>query len=214
MSSSRLTPAEFADACRVPIELAERWCSFVVAAADRFSIDSPLRLAMFLAQCGVESRGFTAVVENLNYSAAALLRTWPSHFSGEADARALERKPELIANRVYANRMGNGPESSGDGWRFRGQGLIQLTGRANFAACSRGLGLDLVATPELLREPRYAALSAGWFWQTRALNAFADRADVVGATKKINGGTNGLAQRRARYEWAAAVLLPQQAEAA
>lgn len=179
---------------------AARWLPHVLEAAARFDFAEPRRLAMWLAQCAHESLGFSVLVENLNYSAEALRRTWPTRFPDVATANAYARKPERIANRAYGGRMGNGPEDSGDGWRFRGRGLIQLTGRDNYRACGAALSVDLEADPDLLAAERYAALSAGWFWDSRALNAFADAGDVAGVTRKINGGTIGLVDRMARWE--------------
>jgi putative chitinase len=175
------------------------------AACIQFSIDSPLRLAGFISQVAHESGSFCSVSENLNYSAEALLATFPSHFD-EDSAADYARQPEKIANRVYANRMGNGDEASGDGWAFRGGGLIQDTGRDNHQLCGDALGIDLINHPELLQTPQYAALSAAWFWSTHNLNALADAGDVEGMTREINGGLNGLADRQSRYATALAAF--------
>ena len=117
-----------------------------------------------------------------------------------AVANSIAGKPELIANLVYSGRMGNGPAESGEGWKFRGRGLKQLTGKFNYTKCSEALGVDLVGNPDLLLEPTYAARSAGWFWKTNNLSSFADNNDILGMTKKINGGTIGLADRQAKYD--------------
>ncbi|EQM71744.1 glycoside hydrolase family 19 protein [Pseudomonas tohonis] len=189
--------------------------SAINAAAARFNITSPVRLAAFLAQVGHESGELTRLVENLNYSAQALASTWPARFAEDPQARVktpnglafrLQRQPEAIANAVYGGRMGNGPAASGDGWRYRGRGLIQLTGKANHAAASTELGVDLVAHPELLEVPEHAAMAAAWFWASRGLNELADRGDFEGITRRINGGLTGLAERRVLWERAKAVL--------
>lgn len=189
--------------------------SAINRAAARFNITSPVRLAAFLAHVGHESGELTRLVENLNYSAGGLANTWPARFAEDPQARTktpnglalrLQRQPEAIANAVYGGRMGNGPAASGDGWRFRGRGLIQLTGRANYAAAGADLGLDLVAQPELLEQPEHAAMAAAWFWASRGLNELADRGDFEGITRRINGGLTGLAERRVLWERAKAVL--------
>lgn len=185
-------------------ETAVVWLPAVQAACDRFEINNPNRVAAFLAQCGHESGGFTRLLENLNYSAEALMRVWPSRFPTMEVAMRYHRQPEKIANNVYGNRMGNGPESSGDGWRYRGRGLKQLTGKSNYTACSKGLGKDLVAEPELLLTPEFAALSAGWFWKANNCSPLADAREFELLTKRINGGLIGLADRKTRYEKALA----------
>lgn len=173
-------------------------------AVIRFSLTTPTRQSAFLAQAGHESAGFTRLTENLNYSATGLAATWPGRFRGadgqpNALARALNRRPEAIANVVYANRMGNGPEASGDGWRYRGRGLLQITGRAQYERCGAALGLPLVEQPDLLAQPEPAVLSAAWFWQVNGLNELADAGDFEAITRRINGGLNGLAERRALW---------------
>lgn len=177
----------------------------LVAAMDEFGIDTPARVSGFLAQCAHESGNFTAVRENLNYSADGLRRVFPKYFR-DVDANDYHRQPEKIANRVYANRMGNGDEESGDGWRYRGRGLIQLTGRDNYAACSMDLQIDLLEDPSYLETPEGAARSAAWFWWKNGLNNFADKNDIVGMTKRINGGTIGLEDRQKHYFHALEVL--------
>ncbi len=179
-------------------------------AMTRFRIDSAPRIAAFLAQVGHESGQLTRLVENLNYSAERLAAIWPNRFAdgGRPNARALQlaRQPEAIANAVYGGRLGNGPEQSGDGWRFRGRGLIQTTGRANYRATGQGIGVDLEQAPEQLEQPRYAALSAAWFWQEHGLNELADAGQFQAITKRINGGLHGLAERVALWEAAKRVL--------
>ena len=172
----------------------------------KFGIDSPVRQAAFLAQIAHESQDFTRVVENLNYSAQGLANTWPSRFAVDpkakiktpnALAKSLHRRPEAIANSVYASRMGNGPESSGDGWAHRGAGLKQLTGKDNHRAFGEAVGIPLEQVPAYLQTPEGAALSACWFWKVNKLGALADRGDFEGLTRKVNGGTIGLKERYA-----------------
>lgn len=175
---------------------AEAWGAPLRDAAGLFEIDTDEREAMWIAQCAHESGGFSTLVENLNYSPAGLLATFGKYFTpGEAATYA--RQPERIANRVYANRMGNRDEASGDGWRYRGRGLIQLTGTTNYRRAGGALGVNLTADPDLLLHPLYAALSAAWFWRAAGCNELADAGDFIGITRKINGGLNGLDDRRA-----------------
>lgn len=208
-----LTPTKLAKAfpsCQKP----DIWAAAITAAADRFDITSNDRLASFLAQTAHESGSFNQLEENLNYSTAKrLVAVWPKRFPTEASAAPFVRNPQLLANRVYAARNGNGPEASGDGWRYRGRGLIQITGRSNYAEAGKGIGLDLVAQPELLLQPQHAAMSAAWFWASRGLNALADDRtddsdleDFTRITKIINGGTVGLNERFALYKQAAVAL--------
>lgn len=174
-----------------------RFSQHLEEAAARFSIDTVLRASHFLGQLAHESGEFRQVRENLNYSAEGLMRTWPSRFPTKEIAARYARDPLRIANYVYSSRLGNGNEFSGDGARFIGRGLIQLTGKENYATASRALFNDdrLIYHPELLEEPEAAALSAGWFWMRRGLNALADADDLEAITKKINGGTIGLKER-------------------
>jgi putative chitinase len=194
----------------------EKWIDAVVATCQEFEINTPQRIASFLAQTSHESGGYTMLSENLNYRAATLAACWPNRFAvlgsdkkpikengklvPTAVANSIAGKPELIANLVYSGRMGNGPAESGEGWAFRGRGLKQLTGKFNYTKCSEGLGVDLVANPDLLLQPIYAARSAGWFYKTNNLSSFADVGDIKGMTKKINGGFIGLEQRQALYD--------------
>jgi putative chitinase len=194
---------------------AEKWADAVANACAEFSISTPQRIAGFLSQCAHESGGFERLPENLNYSADGMAGIWPKRFAvlgpdgkpvkkdGKNQpnkfALALHRKPEMIANVVYSNRMGNGPTESGEGWKYRGRGLKQLTGKDNHRACSAGLGVDLVSNPDLLLEPVYAARSAAWFWSTNKCNVFADAEDIEGLTRKINGGLIGIDDRKKRY---------------
>lgn len=191
--------AEHLIAAGVKPETAEYWLPAVQSACEEFEIDTPRRIAAFVAQCAHESAGFRLVLENLNYNAEALVRVWPRLFPNLQMAMAYHRKPEKIANRAYGNRMGNGPEHTGDGWRYRGRGLKQLTGRYNYTKCSQGLGVDFVSSPDLLLQPAHAARSAGWFWSSNQCAALADAGEFILLTKRINGGLMGLSDRQARY---------------
>jgi putative chitinase len=164
-----------------------------------YEITTPQRQAMFLAQLAHESGSFKHVSENLNYSAEALRRVFKKYFLTDDVALMYARQPEKIANRVYANRMGNGEESSGDGWKYRGRGLIQLTGKDNYAAFSLKANNNALLEPDSVAEPELAAMSAGWFWDTNGLNKLSDTGDVRAVTRRINGGFNGLADREAKY---------------
>lgn len=157
------------------------------------------RFPMFLAQVGEESQEFTHFSENLNYSASALLSLFPTHFASLDDATQYARQPERIANRIYANRLGNGSEASGDGWRYRGRGAIQLTGKFNYQACAKFLNVDVVNSPDYLSILPGAIESAMWFWSMRNINKYADLQDVKTVTKLINGGILGIDQRETNY---------------
>jgi putative chitinase len=141
------------------------------AAMARFEIDRPARQAAFLAQLAHESEQLSRRAENLNYRWPRLRQIFPKYFRTDAEAQAFDRQPERIANRVYGSRLGNGPEASGDGWRYRGRGPIQLTGKSNYVTCGSALGVDLVAEPELLETPEVGCLAAAWFWADKGLNA-------------------------------------------
>ena len=166
--------------------------------AAKFNITNNLRLAHFLAQCGHESGGFRAVQENLNYSAKGLTTTFKKYFLTEAAAGPYARNPQKIASKVYGGRMGNGPESTGDGFKFRGRGYIQLTGKENYTSFAKSIGEDTVANPDLVAT-KYALASAGWFFSKNGLNAISDKgaddATVTAVTKRVNGGTIGLPDR-------------------
>ena len=165
-----------------------------------FDIDNPRRQAAFLAQTGHESGGLNLTEENLHYKAATLGRLWPRLFPEAVAAEYAAKGPQAIASRAYGGRMGNGPEETGDGWAYRGRGLMQLTGKDNYAACSDALGMDLVSDPDQVSQNPVAVLSAGWFWDTHHLNALADAEDLTTMTKRINGGTIGLEERVANYQ--------------
>lgn len=179
---------------------AQKWAPYLQAAAEKFHIDTPERIAGWLAQCAHESNNFRSLVENMNYSQDGLLKTFPKYFT-QLEAALCARKPEKIANRVYAERMGNGATASGDGWKYRGRGLIGLTGKTNYRLFGADIGQEkeLLANPDLVCEPKYAALSAGWFWAINGLNKLADAKDIVGMSKKVNGGTIGLDHRKQLY---------------
>jgi putative chitinase len=167
---------------------------FLPKYAEQYGINTPLRLAHFLGQTAHESGGFRAITENLNYSADALQRVFPRHFR-VVDANKFHRNPEMIANHVYSNRMGNGNYQSGDGWRFRGRGLIQLTGRDNYTAFGRSKGMSPEQVAEYATTPEGAIEVSTWFWNTNGLNQLSDRDDINSVTRRINGGTNGLDDR-------------------
>ena len=203
-------------AAGVKHEVAEKWVDGVDRACREFGIDTAQRIAAFLSQCAHESGGFTMLEENLNYRATTMAVCWPKRFAEvgsdgkpKRDAKgalvpnrfalALERKPEMIANVVYAARMGNGPTESGEGWKYRGRGLKQLTGKDNYTRCGKALGVDLVVNPDLLLQPEYAARSAAWFWSANGCSKFADAGDIEGLTKRINGGLIGIDDRKRRY---------------
>jgi putative chitinase len=171
------------------------------AACRQFGIDRPQRIAMFIAQAAHESVGFSQLEENLRYrDPMRIAKVWPSHFSGYAAAAAYMNQPQALANHVYAHRNGNGDEASGDGWRYRGRGLFQLTGRANYAAAGEALQQPLVEAPELVALPQHAALTAAWFWSARNLNGLADLGDVAKITRAINGPAMlGLVERREAF---------------
>jgi putative chitinase len=178
---------------------------------DKFNIFTAPQQASWIGQCGHECGNFKIMEENLNYRAATLLKLFPRTpkrawgFTPE-EAAAYEKQPRKIANRIYGNRMGNRDEASGDGFRFRGSGFLQLTGHSNFFHAGKALGVDFVMEPELVRTPKYAAQTAGWFWQTHNLNQYADNRDFVTMTKRINGGTIGLEDRIKHINQAIAVL--------
>lgn len=193
--------------------------SALAMAMTRFRITSPVRQAAFIAQCGHESQHLTKLSESLYYKDAervvALFKTgFDKNRNSRAepaeieDAKGYLRNTEKMANRVYANRMGNGPESSGDGYRYRGRGLIQITGRDTYRLCGQALGLPLLDRPELLEQPENAALSAAWYWWDRGLNDLADAGLFDGITRKINVASAGLADRRELWAKAKAVLCP------
>jgi len=186
----------------------EEWYSNLLNILPEYDIDTPKRVAAFMAQCGHESGGFTLMQENLNYSAKGLRGTFGKYFPNDEVAKLYERKPQMIANRVYANRMGNGDEASGEGWYFRGRGIVQITGKNNYTKCSQSLFESnvLVENPDLLLETEYAIHSACWFWSAARLNELADIGDMKTMTKRINGGYIGLEDRINHYNHAIDIL--------
>jgi len=183
---------------------AAKWYTPLIDMFARYNINTVQRQASFIGQCQHESNNFRTLEENLHYSADGLMRTWPSRFPSRDVAEQYAQNPEKIANKVYAGRMGNTEE--GDGWAYHGRGLIQLTGRENYDNCGKGIGVVLIDKPQLLVEPMYACLSAGWFWNKKGLNILADKLDYPEMTKRINGGLLGLADRIAKINKAKEIL--------
>lgn len=171
---------------------------------QRYDITTPLRMAAFIGQCHHETGGFNTLHENLNYNAAGLCKTWPSRFPTLEDAQPYNRNPDMIANKVYSGRMGN--TEDGDGALYIGRGCIQLTGKTSYTLAGDALGVDFMHSPDLVAIPKYAALTAGWFWNKRGLNKEADAKDYTGMTKKINGGLTGLDDRVDKIKAALLVL--------
>jgi len=180
----------------------DQWFHAISEILPEYEINTPQRVAAFLAQCAHESGNFVFLKENLNYKAASLRRVFPKYFPDDAIAARYAGKQEMIANRVYASRMGNGPEESGDGWKFCGRGLIQLTGKQNYSFFAGSLEMDVEDVPEYLATFEGAVQSACWFWETNNLNQWADKGDILTLTKRINGGTIGLEDRIKHYEHA------------
>jgi putative chitinase len=188
----------------------DHWFEALDKILPDYEIDTPQRVAAFLAQCAHESGGFNAIQENLNYRPETLMKLFGSHFPGGlAEAQqycAQPNKQEVIANRIYADRMGNGPESSGDGWAFCGRGLIQLTGRANYTRFAQSIDTPVEQVTEFLQTFEGCVQSACWFWEANNLNQYADNGDILTMTKRINGGTLGLEDRKAHYQHALQVF--------
>jgi putative chitinase len=184
----------------------DQWCDALNEILPEYGIDTPQRVAAFIAQCAHESGGFKFLKENLNYRAVSLRKTFSKYFPDDAVAAAYANKPQMIANRVYANRMGNGDEASGDGFRYCGRGLIQLTGRDNYAFFAGSLDIPIEEAAEYLETFEGAVQSACWFWESNNLNQWADKDDILTLTKRINGGTIGLEDRKKHYEHAKHVL--------
>jgi putative chitinase len=187
----------------------EHWHQALEQLFPEYEINTPKRMAAFIAQCSHESAGFTALVENLNYRWQSLRKVFPKYFPNDAIAQEYASKPnkqEAIANRIYASRMGNGDEASGDGFRYRGRGLIQLTGKHNYTWFAASLEITPEEATEYLMTFEGAAQSGCWFWETNKLNQWADAGDIVTLTKRINGGTIGLDDRIKHYEHALHVL--------
>ncbi len=201
---------------RCPDEIA--WTAGLNEALREFGIESRLQVAHLLAQLAHESAEFTRLVESLTYtSAERILAVWPTRFwlpspqqptcpAGKRDARGFVRAPVLLASYVYAGRNGNGSEATSDGFRFRGRGPIQITGRSNYARCGQALGLPLIEQPDLLTDPDVGARAAAWYWTDRQIGPLADANDIEAVTRKINGGTHGLDDRRRYLQTAMRVL--------
>ena len=189
------------------LSIGPEWTDALNETFDRFAINNPVQQAAFIGQCGHECGHFRILEENLNYRAATLMRLWPKRFPTLEVANEFSGNPRKIANKVYASRMGNRDESSGDGYRFRGRGCIQLTGSTNYFNAGKALGVDFWAEPDLVATPKYAALTAGWFWSTHKCNDPALAQDWIKLTKIINGGTIGLEDRVKHTNDAIAVLM-------
>jgi len=181
-----------------------KWEEPLQAAFDKYDINTPKRQAAFIGQCAHESANFKVLQENLNYSAEGLMKTWPSRFSTKEIADQYARNPAKIAGKVYNGRLGNTSEE--EAAKYLGRGLIQLTGKENYERCGLAIGVDLLSNPDLLLDPRYAAMSAGWFWNKKGLNELADQQEHGQITKRINGGTIGLDDRIAKTTKAAQAL--------
>jgi len=179
-------------------DIVEKYVEYMNDVLSFYEINNPQRISMFLAQVGHESGGLRTIKENLNYSADGLKRVFPKYFR-TVNPADYAKQPEKIANRVYASRMGNGDEASGDGFRYCGRGLIQLTGKSNYMAFAQDMNMSLEEATEWLKDEEGATWSAGWFWDSRELNQWADKGDILTVTKKINGGTIGLEDRKAHY---------------
>ena len=176
--------------------IAELFTVPLIESAREFNITDNAELCAWLAQCAHESRSFEKLTEGLNYSADRLMAVWPKRFPTLAAAKPYANNPKKLANNVYANRLGNGPESSGDGYKYRGRGIIQITGKDNYADCSKALNIDLMNHRELLEAPLHAARSAAWFWSAHNLGKYIKAGKFDETTKIINGGATGLKERR------------------
>ena len=181
-----------------------KWLAPLEETFVKYDISTPVRQACFIGQCAHESGNFKTLQENLNYSAEGLMKTWPSRFPNLEYASQYARNPAKIAGKVYNGRLGNTSEEEAS--KFLGRGLIQLTGKENYGNCGSGIGVDLLGNPTLLIEPKYAALSAGWFWNKKGLNSLADSGDFETMTKRINGGLIGLEDRKAKIAKTLSIL--------
>ena len=189
------------------LHIGEQWVEPLNQTFSRFDISTPAQQASFIGQASHESGNFKTLEENLQYRAETLMRVWPKRFPTLEFAKQYEKNPKKIANSVYSSRMGNRDEASGDGHRFRGRGLFQLTGHSNYFHAGKALGEDFVMNPDLVATPMFAALTAGFFWNTHKLNQYADARDYVTMTVKINGGKIGLADRQKHIAHALEVLI-------
>jgi putative chitinase len=183
-----------------------KWLKPLEKTFAKYDISTPKRQAAFIGQCAHESNNFRSLEENLNYKPETLMKVWPSRFPDLPTAMKYAHNPDAIANKVYGGRMGNGPEETGEGAKYHGRGLLQLTGKENYDNCGKGIGVDLINQPGLLAQPDCAAMSAGWFWNKKGLNALADAGDYETMTKRINGGLIGLDDRKAKIAKALQVL--------
>jgi putative chitinase len=181
-----------------------KWLGPLEETFAKYDINTPARQSCFIGQCAHESGNFKVLQENLNYSAEGLMKTWPSRFPTKEIADQYARQPAKIAGKVYNGRLGNSSEE--EAAKYLGRGLIQLTGKENYANCGSGLGVDFAGNPDWLSDPKYASLSAGWFWNKKGLNALADASDIETMTKRINGGLIGLDDRKAKIAKALSVL--------
>ena len=188
------------------LHIGAEWVDALNETFARFNLTTNNQKAMFIGQCGHECGNFRLLEENLNYRAETLMKLWPKRFPSLEFAKQYEKNPRKIANSVYANRMGNRDEASGDGYRFRGRGALQCTGHSTYFHAGKALGVDFVMQPDLVATPKYAALTAGWFWETHKLNPPADALDFTKVTRIINGGTIGLDDRIKHTQQALAVL--------
>ncbi|CAB4220730.1 COG3179 Predicted chitinase [uncultured Caudovirales phage] len=188
------------------LHIGAEWVDALNETFTRFNLTTNNQKAMFIGQCSHECGNFRTLEENLNYRAETLMKLWPKRFPSLEFAKQYEKNPKKIANSVYASRMGNRDEASGDGYRFRGRGALQCTGHSTYFHAGKALGVDFVMQPDLVATPKYAALTAGWFWDTHKLNPPADALDYTKVTKIINGGTIGLDDRIKHVQQALAVL--------
>ena len=188
------------------LHIGAEWVDALNETFTRFNLTSNNQKAMFIGQCSHECGNFRLLEENLNYKAATLMKLWPKRFPSLEFANQFAGNAKRIANSVYANRMGNRDEASGDGYRFRGRGALQCTGHSTYFHAGKALGVDFVMQPDLIATPKYAALTAGWFWETHKLNPPSDALDYIKVTKIINGGTIGLDDRIKHVQQALAVL--------
>ena len=186
------------------LDIDPKWEEPLQATFDKYDINTPKRQAAFIGQCAHESGNFKILQENLNYSTEGLMKTWSSRFPTKEIADQYARNPAKIAGKVYNGRLGNTSEE--EAAKYLGRGLIQLTGKENYANCGSGLGVDLVGNPDWLSDPKYATLSAGWFWHKRDLNSLADSSDIETMTKRINGGLIGLEDRKFKIAKALSIL--------
>ena len=183
-----------------------KWLNPLNETFAKYDISTPLRQAAFIGQCAHESNNFTRLEEGLNYSASRLMAVWPSRFSTLEAAAPYANNPEKLADKVYGGRADLGNKEDGDGFKFHGRGCIQLTGRDSYERCGEAIGVDLIGQPNLLVEPLYACLSAGWFWNKKGLNALADAQEYGQMTRRINGGLVGLDDRIVKITKAKQVL--------